>query len=174
MTLTKEIRMRKKTTLKIPASHLIFDKSIELKEVPDFPGYLATSDGRILIVRQVSGYYVDRYAITPLTVNGKNYGKTTHSLILSAFKGKRPDGMQACHNDGNRNNNHISNLRWGTRRENIEDKYKHGTAKTNLKIASEIMDLKGKLKRADIANKYGISKSMVSLIHHKKRLQEIV
>lgn len=166
-------KVRKKTSLKIPASHLIFDKSIELREIPDFPGYLATSDGRVLIVKQVIGYSIDRYAITPLTVNGKPYGKTTHSLILSAFKGKRPDGMQACHNDGNRTNNHISNLRWGTHRDNIEDKYKHGTAKTNLKIASEIIALKGTLKRADIAKKYGISKSMVSMIHHKKRLQEI-
>lgn len=50
-----------------------------------------------------------------------------HVLVLEAFVGLRPDGMHGCHNDGDPTNNALSNLRWGTRSENMLDKRKHGT-----------------------------------------------
>ena len=50
-----------------------------------------------------------------------------HTLVLEAFVGLRPDGFQACHNDGNPANNHVSNLRWDTRAENTRDMVRHGT-----------------------------------------------
>jgi len=49
-----------------------------------------------------------------------------HVLVLEAFIGKRPDGMDACHADCNRSNNHIANLRWDTRKNNIHDSIKAG------------------------------------------------
>ena len=51
-----------------------------------------------------------------------------HRLVLTAFVGPCPEGMEACHNDGTRNNNHVDNLRWDTRTNNNLDKRKHGTA----------------------------------------------
>jgi hypothetical protein len=50
-----------------------------------------------------------------------------HFLVLSAFVGPRPDGMDCCHNDGNPSNNHIVNLRYDTRSGNFKDKLIHGT-----------------------------------------------
>lgn len=50
-----------------------------------------------------------------------------HRLLLAAFVGPCPDGMEACHNDGDPANNHISNLRWDTRESNMQDKLRHGT-----------------------------------------------
>lgn len=50
-----------------------------------------------------------------------------HRLILEAFRGPCPKGMQACHNDGDRSNNRVSNLRWDTIKNNHADKMKHGT-----------------------------------------------
>ena len=50
-----------------------------------------------------------------------------HRLVLSSFEGEAPEGMEACHNDGNRANNWLNNLRWDTRKENHADKKKHGT-----------------------------------------------
>lgn len=49
-----------------------------------------------------------------------------HRLVLEAFVGPPAEGMDACHNDGNRTNNAASNLRWGSRSENILDTVKHG------------------------------------------------
>jgi len=50
-----------------------------------------------------------------------------HALVLMAFKGPRPDGMHACHNDGNKVNNCLNNLRWATPKQNTADRYIHGT-----------------------------------------------
>lgn len=50
-----------------------------------------------------------------------------HRLVLSAFVGPCPNGMMACHGDGNRKNNHVSNLRWDTATANQHDRRAHGT-----------------------------------------------
>jgi HNH endonuclease len=50
-----------------------------------------------------------------------------HRLVLEAFVGKAPQGMQCAHADGNRANNALGNLRWVTRKENEADKLRHGT-----------------------------------------------
>ena len=51
-----------------------------------------------------------------------------HQLVAAAFIGPRPKGMDTCHNDGDRRNNHISNLRYDTRKNNLEDMIIHGTS----------------------------------------------
>lgn len=50
-------------------------------------------------------------------------------LVLEAFVGPRPEGMEACHSpDRDPSNNRVSNLRWDTPLENAWDKLRHGTA----------------------------------------------
>lgn len=51
-----------------------------------------------------------------------------HGLVAEAFHGPRPEGMEVRHLDGNRLNNDATNLRWGTRSQNMRDKERHGTA----------------------------------------------
>jgi len=50
-----------------------------------------------------------------------------HRLVLLAFVGEPPDGMECCHNDGNPSNNALSNLRWDTKSANQRDRLAHGT-----------------------------------------------
>lgn len=50
-----------------------------------------------------------------------------HRLVLLAFTGECPSGMECCHNDGNGLNNRLDNLRWDTPRNNQLDRKKHGT-----------------------------------------------
>jgi len=50
-----------------------------------------------------------------------------HRLVLIAFVGLQPDGMEALHRDGDPGNNTLSNLRWGTHSENQLDQVAHGT-----------------------------------------------
>lgn len=55
-----------------------------------------------------------------------------HRLVLEAFTGPCPDGMEACHYDGDAKNNHLSNLRWDTRVANAADTRRlaaHGNTK---------------------------------------------
>ena len=48
-----------------------------------------------------------------------NKSRTIHSLVIEAFKGPKPMPHMECrHIDGNYTNNHISNLEWGTKKQN--------------------------------------------------------
>ena len=57
----------------------------------------------------------------------RNKGKQVlvHRLVLTAFYGKCPKGMESRHLDGDKTNNRADNLAWGTRAENIADRWKH-------------------------------------------------
>ena len=54
--------------------------------------------------------------------------KALHQVVLEAFIGLKPDGMEACHNNGIRSDNRAENLRWDTRAGNFADKLAHGTS----------------------------------------------
>lgn len=58
---------------------------------------------------------------------GKRNRHYVHLLVLAAFVGPRPEGMEGCHNDGDPYNNHVSNLRWDTPSGNQRDRLVHGT-----------------------------------------------
>lgn len=59
-----------------------------------------------------------------VSVNGK--GRRVSVLILETFVGPCPEGMECCHRDDDRSNNKLTNLRWGTRGDNIRDCYRNG------------------------------------------------
>lgn len=62
-----------------------------------------------------------------LVALGRGRSKLVHALVLAAFVGPRPAGHDSCHYDGDPANNRLSNLRWGTRAENVHDAQRHGT-----------------------------------------------
>jgi hypothetical protein len=63
-----------------------------------------------------------------------------HRIVLESFVGECPPNMVCCHYDGNGANNDITNLRWGTRKENMADKKRHGTAyKTHCKSGLHLL-----------------------------------
>ena len=66
-------------------------------------------------------------------INGKQRLFQVHRLVLSLFVGPCPEGMECCHNDGDRTNNRVENLRWDTHRNNIADKRRHGTHQAGSK-----------------------------------------
>lgn len=50
-----------------------------------------------------------------------------HVLVMLTFVGERPEGLDICHNNGDKTDNRLANLRYGTRSENILDSVAHGT-----------------------------------------------
>lgn len=63
-----------------------------------------------------------------LCVRGKEFKRYIHHLVLEAFVGPRPIGMEACHfPDRCPRNNNAWNLRWGTKKDNHADMVRHGT-----------------------------------------------
>ncbi len=51
-----------------------------------------------------------------------------NQLVLLAFVGPCPSGMEGCHYDGNPANNQLENLRWDTKKGNMQDSVRHGTS----------------------------------------------
>lgn len=49
-----------------------------------------------------------------------------HLLVLRAFVGPAPHGCEGLHGDDDTDNNTLSNLRWGTRTENLYDAIRNG------------------------------------------------
>lgn len=58
-----------------------------------------------------------------------------HRLVLEAFVGSCPEGQESRHLDGDRLNNHLENLAWGTRSENAMDRSRHGTNPMGIRRA---------------------------------------
>lgn len=79
--------------------------------------------GRILR-KQINSYGYPHY--TMMRADGTMFTRTAHRLVLEEFVGPKPHGHEARHLDGNRTNPKLSNLRWGTHRENTDDRARHG------------------------------------------------
>jgi hypothetical protein len=53
---------------------------------------------------------------------------TVHRLVAVVFLGEAPSPTHVvAHIDDTRRNNHWTNLRWATQRENVHDTFVHGT-----------------------------------------------
>jgi hypothetical protein len=104
-----------------------------------------------------------------------------HKLVMEAFVGVRPQGMECCHNDGNPQNNYLSNLRWDTPKNNHADKVKHGTTNRGERCAAAKLTLEqvnqirqdNRLQRI-IATEYGVQQSQISRIKNGNRWQHDV
>jgi hypothetical protein len=104
----------------------------QTKPIPDFPAYSITKAGQVW-----SNYYGGRWLKFNLCSDGRHhevlckkgqtYPKLVHRLVLETYIGPCPDGMECRHLDGNPLNNNLSNLRWGTKSENVRDAINHGT-----------------------------------------------
>lgn len=66
------------------------------------------------------------YVRVTLYVNGQKRLVFVHQLVLETFVGPCPPGLEACHWDDVPGNNRLSNLRWGTKSENMKDKVRNG------------------------------------------------
>lgn len=67
------------------------------------------------------------YQLVKLRKDGRGRSQRVHKLVLTAFSGPRPNGMVACHNNGNPDDLRAANLRWDTQGNNLRDAVRHGT-----------------------------------------------
>lgn len=165
----------------------------ERREIPGLDGYLVDNEGVVWTQRNRAGKPVDKNSIpktmkSKLTWDGypsinltidtpKQKTIKIQRLVLMAFVGKCPDGMESCHNNGIRTDNRPCNLRWDTRSANQLDAVKHGTnpfsnqngsnhihAKLNELQVRIIRKLKGKMPHHKIAWYFGVCRQSVGLI----------
>ena len=99
-----------------------------------------------------------------------------HTLVLTAFAGPRPQGMECCHNNGDPFDNKLENLRWDTPRNNQLDRIKHGTSNRGERCAvAKLTEAHARAIIADtrihreIAAEYGVRENTISRIKSGKR-----
>lgn len=161
-------------------------EGVEFRHCQSWPGYCAGSDGSLWSCihrydRKKQPWRKlkprrDRYGYLLVNVwhaqSGKLQRRRVHAIVCEAFHGPRPEGLDCCHNDGTRDNNVPSNLRWDTVSGNMADMLRLGTynhnrnyqrgekshrAKlTNAQVA-ELRSLAGQLSARELSERFGIS-----------------
>lgn len=104
-------------------------KCQDFREIPSVKGYLVNSYGELKSTSngcKISSYVASQYECYRLTdyATKKSHRlritKLAHRLVYEAFMGPIPKGMWVNHKDGNKLNNHISNLELTTPKQNHE------------------------------------------------------
>jgi len=121
-----------------------------------------------------------RHLTVTLSVEAVHRQVFVHVLVLEAFVGPCPDGMECRHLDGRGSNNMLDNLKWGTRLENMEDRTRlgehnppRGTRNHRAVLDEEkVRDIRQRISRGDshsvIANELGINRSLVGKISTRR------
>lgn len=133
--------------------------------------------GRIVKPTEV----VDKgYLVVSLCMDGYKRRHYVHSLVLTAFVGERPTSSDHTrHLDGNPANNRVENLKWGTPKENGEDKATHGSQKgtkhhrnryseTQIRQAKALLDL-GTMTLREVQAATGIPVTTLSQVKHGRQ-----
>lgn len=111
---------------------------------------------------------------------------TIHGLVLSAFVGERPAGLETRHLDGDQLNNNISNLCYGTAQENGYDRVRHGTTGTATPVVGvdhyeakldddKVRYIRGnpQLSNVLLADMFGVSPSAISMSRLRKTWKHV-
>lgn len=114
-----------------------------------------------------TGYYQ-----VGLSVDGRKNHPYIHRLVCEAFSGPCPEGMECRHKDGDRSNNQSTNLAWGTRVEQNQDRNSHGTSNRGerhglSKLTTEqVLEIRRLAAtgwtQGDLAEQYGVCQQTIS------------
>lgn len=132
------------------------------KYCPTYPGYSVSDDGRVFTHRRRfglgmgkgGGVRIDkeysrllvpyqghgRYNYVSISTSRGQRSIPIHVLLMDAFVGPCPSDMEVRHLDGNPTNNDLSNLEYGTAKQNAADRIKHGTQKRGVDHAKAKLD----------------------------------
>jgi hypothetical protein len=136
------------------------------RPIPSAPGYCVCDGGKVWSSLGMGPYgrIAPWHVIKPrkpqksghiqidLQVEGKRVAPYIHQLVLEAFVGPCPPGLEGCHNDGNPGNNFVSNLRYDTHENNQADMVKHGRSNRGERASWSI------LKESDIPEVFRLSR----------------
>jgi hypothetical protein len=153
------------------------------KEIPGYEGQYAVSNkGRVkslerrvrLVAHGVeTTRLVGERILRPGKMNaghvsvalGKGNSKQVHQLVLLAFRGPCPAGKESRHLNDIPDDNRLTNLRYGTRRQNMLDKIRNGRHTLTYEQAEEIRLAVKTAKHGDkkkLAEKYGVRQCTIS------------
>src|SRR5512139_1540463 len=151
------------------------DSEEQWKSIPEYPGYEVSDHGRVrsYYCRALGGFCQTPQRILRPGVNrGYEYVKVASGkrkripvshLVLVAFIGPRPPNAEACHADGNRANNRLENLRWGTHRDNLNDVHLKHRGISREELVRELRNRAANGEsRKSLAEQFGLSVAYVN------------
>lgn len=115
------------------------DNSVEWRVINEQSRYEISNDGYVRnrntgrILRSAPDR--DGYHTVILYDSGEKYNRKIHRLVAQYFLEPDLRRDQVNHKDGNKMNNHVSNLEWCTRSENTRHAYDHKLFEANIRLA---------------------------------------
>jgi hypothetical protein len=101
-----------------------------MKRIEGWENYSITEDGKVFSHRKdryiTLGKHAKGYRNANLWERQKAKNFLVHRLVALAFISNPENHKEVNHIDGNKENNHVSNLEWCTRTENIKHSYDTG------------------------------------------------
>lgn len=124
------------------------------------------------------------YLVVTIPQRGRTRTRPIHQLVLETFVGPRGEGQAARHLDGDKFNNRIANLAWGSARENAKDREVHGTvargSRQGLAKLSEadVPEIRRryrprKVTLKQLATEYGVTLQAISAVIHGETWKHI-
>lgn len=172
-------------------STLHCNNNLRIGRVPGYPRYRVLSSGSVWYrpgIRWVrKRTFSDRYGYLQLNLSAGDQKRrfSLHTAVLLAFVGPRPDGYECRHLDGDKTNNRLDNLCWGTRKENQADTKRHdgilhGSRQKQAKLMeSDVLDIRHRAKEGkygiqrQLAREFGMSDTIISFIVSRKTWRHI-
>ncbi len=166
---------------------------VQYKAISGFDDYKVGDDGSIWSSKTNSEWrslkcYKSSYGylLASLRKNKETFRIQVHRVVLMEFVGPCPEGMECRHLNGIKHDNRLSNLMWGTRRENLLDRARlnqgdgFGDAHYCAILTCEIVTECRKSARngrfvTDLAHEYGVGyKTMLEAVkgYSWKHVQE--
>lgn len=145
-------------------------------------GRVMTTEGVLLKTKRRTALW-DRATVDVAFDSGLKTRRGIGQLVLLAFEGNCPDGMEVCHKDGNPTNNYLGNLYYGTSEQNKQDAKVHGrhlraqrkkiTCVLTREQVEEIrhyFDENGRVKGDDsrLARQYGVRREVIRDVRENK------
>ena len=162
-----------------------------LMPVTEHDGYFITESGKVFCARPINGKGSRQCQLRPvkllcssggyLQFGADRYKVSVHKAVATAFIGPCPEGLEVAHRDGNKSNNHVSNLEYASHTENEKMKHMHGTDPSGSRNGAskltwaQVVDIKHRVRNGKrgtarrVALEYGISESTVSMLLSGKR-----
>lgn len=106
-------------------------------DVVENSNYKVTNTGRVRrngVDRDKATRDRDGYPMVDLYKDGCRRTRGVHQLVAEAFIPNPEHKPEVNHKDGNKHNNHVSNLEWVTKKENCEHAWKTGLARPSYSM----------------------------------------
>lgn len=122
------------------------------------------------------------YALVQLFKDKECASKLVHRLVLEAFRGPCPEGMECSHINGHSRDNRLSNLEWTTPAINLSMRRIHGTMPLGERGGSilpdadvaEILRLRSEVRppsAAELARRYGVRVGYIYELSHRSGMR---